>query len=384
MHFDRNQAAKQQQALDSALTSARDGGITIMGAGAFARALHKACAQIGIQVHAFVVSNPMQSQCDGLPVHPLDSVPAELLARPLWIGIFNRQAESDLTHLRKLARNRGFGTTLLPQQFFAWVQPHMGWRYWLAPLNGYESQWPLIQQARDLLADDESRDTYDALIAFRRGLSLDSTLPLCTERQYFPDSLFAHMPKGPIHYLDGGAYDGDTLREAQSTLDLAQAYVFEPDLENFRRLTAFDVDRPCPLPIVSFPLGLADAPAFLRFQSNQGEASAVDENGENQIQVAALDDLLAHVRVDFLKLDIEGSEIPALSGARRLITTFQPFLAIAGYHRWDDLWRIPLLIKGLGTDYRIALRTHANNSFESIFYAYNPSRDASLSAHFSQ
>ena len=42
-------------------------------------------------------------------------------------------------------------------------------------------------------------------------------------------------------------------------------------------------------------------------------------------------------RVDFIKMDIEGAEVAALTGARETLRRFRPRLAIAVYHREGDL-----------------------------------------------
>lgn len=370
MNFDERQACVQQQELECALALARRDGISIMGAGGFARDLRVACQGQGIKVHAFVVSSRTHeaSEVDGLTVHVCDALPPGLLHYPIWIGIFNHHANAELTGLRKQGLALGFRDVRTPQEFFSWVAPAMGWRYWLAPLEGYRSQWPLIEQARGLLVDDESRVAYDAIISFRLGIVLDDPVTLCAEQQYFPESLRRWMPASGCSYLDGGAYDGDTLRMAQSALSPAQIYAFEPDPSNYQRLCAFTTGQS--LPVTQFPLGLSDAPAFLRFRSGQSDASSLDRDGDSTIQVAALDDLFRHTRIDFIKLDIEGSEIPALQGARQLIAMRHPFLAIAGYHRWDDLWRIPLLINDFSKKYKVILKAHNSNSFDAVFYAY--------------
>lgn len=368
---DEGQLRDQQRILAEALVLARRDGISIMGAGRFARALGQVCRELGIRVHAFVVSVRTLEHLDGVDVLAFDEAAERLLRYPIWIGIFNNQADAELVELRRRGLQRGFRDVRTPQEFFPWVREGMGWRYWLAPLAGYEQQWPRIEQARSLLADSESQVTYDAIIGFRRGLFQGDGIPISSEQQYFPESLRGLMPR-QCHYLDGGAYDGDTLRQASAALGLEQGYAFEPDPDNYRRLCQATSGQS--QPVVQFPLGLSDTPAFLRFRAGQGEASACDNEGDIQIQVAALDDLLCNVRIDFLKLDIEGNEVPALQGARRLISNSLPFLAIAGYHQWDDLWRIPLFIHELVPNYRILLRTHRFNSFDSVFYAYAPGR----------
>lgn len=87
------------------------------------------------------------------------------------------------------------------------------------------------------------------------------------------------------------------------------------------------------------------------------------------IACAALDDLLLNTAVDFIKLDVEGAEIPALLGGRRLIETHRPTLAISLYHRPDDLWAIPATLDSICPNYRLFIRQHYFNSFDSVLYA---------------
>jgi FkbM family methyltransferase len=46
-------------------------------------------------------------------------------------------------------------------------------------------------------------------------------------------------------------------------------------------------------------------------------------------------------RVDFIKMDIEGAEAKALAGARATLAKFHPRMALAAYHRPDDVEKLP-------------------------------------------
>jgi FkbM family methyltransferase len=74
-------------------------------------------------------------------------------------------------------------------------------------------------------------------------------------------------------------------------------------------------------------------------------------------------------RVDFIKMDIEGAEIDAIHGAENLIREDRPTLAISSYHKPDDLWRIPLLIRSFLPDSKIYFGHHSPTSWESVTYA---------------
>lgn len=363
------QASTLPPADQAALAHAQRDGIVIMGTGGMASQLHEACQQLGVSVHAFISSNVAASQHRGLPVHVLAQLPQALLAHEVWIGIFNHGDDSDLVKLRRQCMSAGFSRVLVPQQYYALVEAQMGWRYWLAPLHAYAAQQDAIAHGRKLLADTESTMVFDAILDFRRANELDQALPRSAGPQYFPADLQLVLPQNTGIYLDGGAFDGDTVSLAVQHLSPRQVLAFEPDPENFQKLTA----RVAAIDVAAtlFPLGISDAVRFLRFRSDNGAGCAVDGSGDSQIQVVAIDSILSRQQVDFIKLDIEGCEIEALHGARELVATCKPFLAIAGYHRWDDLWRIPTLIHAINPDYTIKLRLHCANSFDAVFYAYN-------------
>ena len=50
-------------------------------------------------------------------------------------------------------------------------------------------------------------------------------------------------------------------------------------------------------------------------------------------------------KINFLKLDVEGSEMATLRGARNSIDRFKPKLAISIYHKPDDFFEIINYIK---------------------------------------
>ena len=82
-----------------------------------------------------------------------------------------------------------------------------------------------------------------------------------------------------------------------------------------------------------------------------------------------LDSLVDGGRPTFIKLDIEGSEVDALNGARRTIQQQAPVLAVCVYHRQDHLWRIPLLLSHLRDDYAFFLRPHNEEGWDLLCYA---------------
>ena len=79
-------------------------------------------------------------------------------------------------------------------------------------------------------------------------------------------------------------------------------------------------------------------------------------------------------RVDFLKLDIEGSELGALEGAKETLREFRPKLAISVYHKFSDFFEIPAFIDSLGLHYDLYLDHYTIHSEETILYGI-PARE---------
>jgi FkbM family methyltransferase len=74
-------------------------------------------------------------------------------------------------------------------------------------------------------------------------------------------------------------------------------------------------------------------------------------------------------KANYIKMDIEGAEISALLGASTIIGNSKPKLAISAYHKQEDLWEIPLLMKKLNPEYKIYFEQHLPIYWEACFYA---------------
>ena len=79
-------------------------------------------------------------------------------------------------------------------------------------------------------------------------------------------------------------------------------------------------------------------------------------------------DSLSLPDIDFLKMDIEGAELPALIGGRELLLRSRPILAISVYHSFDDVTDIPMYLHDLLTDYKFFIRHHSFTLGETVLY----------------
>ena len=74
-------------------------------------------------------------------------------------------------------------------------------------------------------------------------------------------------------------------------------------------------------------------------------------------------------KVDLIKMDIEGAELPALKGGIETIRKDRPQLVISIYHSLDDLIEIPLYLHENLDNYIFKLGHYSHNSLESVLYA---------------
>ncbi len=101
-------------------------------------------------------------------------------------------------------------------------------------------------------------------------------------------------------------------------------------------------------------------------------ARVVDDKTARRAETISIDTFYEQnglEKVDFIKMDIEGSEVPALTGAAKTIKSFKPRLAISAYHKWDDLLVIPRLINSIRDDYNFYLDCTTGFGGETILFA---------------
>lgn len=87
---------------------------------------------------------------------------------------------------------------------------------------------------------------------------------------------------------------------------------------------------------------------------------------EQKVEVVPLDKDVDDI-ITFLKMDIEGAEWESLLGCRETIQKHHPKLAICVYHGYNDIWRIPLLINSMYSNYHFYLRYNGEELFPTEY-----------------
>jgi FkbM family methyltransferase len=113
--------------------------------------------------------------------------------------------------------------------------------------------------------------------------------------------------------------------------------------------------------VILYPKGVWDHDAELELsldEANQAANSLLigkERASTVRVPLTTIDKIVAELnlpRVDFIKMDIEGAEKPAIMGARNTIQRFRPRMSLSSEHMPDDYIAIPALVKSIAPRYR--------------------------------
>ena len=214
------------------------------------------------------------------------------------------------------------------------------------------------------LADEESRRVFLDVLNFKVSGKVDYLFnSFCEKDEVYRDLL---RLKNDEVIVDLGAYDGDTIREFTTFTDgkYKRIYALEPDKKNFSKLekNTCEMDN-----IFIYNMGAWDKMDTLIFDSQRSRNSKLSSKGV-PIEVSDIDSLISD-DITMIKMDIEGSELHAIEGAKMTIKKHRPKLYICAYHRNEDLFSIPLKVLEIEPSYKVYFR-HSPYipAWESNFY----------------
>lgn len=347
--------------------------IVLFGAGQLGRKALAGLRGLNIEPVAFTDNNPAlwNSSIEGVPVYS----PADAAARfkdnssfvvTMWSPGIRRQYCEARDQLAGHGCERIVPFVALFWKYPDVFLPHITWglpQEWLA--------WKKeIAEVHSLWSDQESRDIYTSHWQWRMLLDFDALPPVSADPQYFPSDVITPRP-GEV-FVDCGAYDGDTVRDFLHWCqgDFERVYALEPDPLNVKNLqvSVSGLPESSAGKIKVLPFAVGSKREVVSFQTT-GTASARIGEGDIQVQVVSLDEILAGEKPTYIKMDIEGFEPDALLGAKNAIERHRPRLAVCIYHELNHFWRLPLMMKQLCPEYSFFLRVHGEQGWDWVCYA---------------
>jgi len=344
----------------------------LFGAGHLGKAALAGLRRAGVEPVAFADNNPdlWNKQVDGLHV----CSPQNAVARFSRDAIFVVTVYTSQPVWEQLLR---LGVQPISFAQLAWNHPTT-----LLPHGDLEIPHVIFAQANDVRAglsmweDDCSRREYLGQLEWHTSLERSVLPPHLPQQEiYFLDDMVE--PSLSETFVDCGAFDGDTVREflKRRASSFGQVIAIEPDPTNSQALrkyvAALPEDVRSRIRTIQSAVGLRKGK--VKFTAAGSAASSVGE-GPLEVECAPLDELLADYSPSYIKMDIEGAELDAVAGARKVIERDAPILAICLYHKLEHLWRIPLLIRSYSSSHKLFLRRYADECWELVCYAVPTSR----------
>ena len=240
-----------------------------------------------------------------------------------------------------------------------------GWHINDEKINQYADT---INAMYNAFADDTSRESFASYLKSRYFGSWTYIQPHVCEKMYFPD--FIEL-SGHESFIDCGAFDGDTLKLFSKKISTWDNYfAFEPSIKPYDALCNYIADNKF-VNVHTYKTGVWNKKTTLSFVEENDISRIIqgEYDGGIKIEVDALDNIFGNVPVTYIKMDLEGSELDALEGAKKLICQNKPKLAISLYHKQSHLVDIYKFLSGLNLGYQFYFRIHTKVGSDAVLYA---------------
>lgn len=365
-----NITSKERISLSLLLKKILKNDIVLYGAGAFGKEIYGVLKKYNINPKYFLDINATnKSNINGLQVIEPNSLEISLEYRKevtvLITIVLNRKKRKEIVEfLRKL----GYENIIDGQQIRAMYVKYDDFDGDNPSYEYFKKNKSDIIEILDLLEDDESKKTYFKNVIAHISRDYNKCVECDSDVQYFIKDI--PFKKGFSKFVDCGAYIGDTGEELVKNIGSVKSYIaFEPINSNYMVLSDTmnklknNIEN-----ILLFPCATSNNNKILSF-TNMAGSSTESNVGDVFVQGIKLDDAIKSFDITFIKMDIEGAEIDALNGAKKVIEKLKPDLAICVYHYINHFWKIPTLINSWNIGYKFYMRTHSSACMETVLYA---------------
>ena len=280
------------------------------------------------------------------PVKPISSVKEELSDDAIVLLSFASSCPEVLEMLGKLNNELDL---LVPDM------PVAGSEYF--DKDFFNRNYNDILAVYNMLEDEESQNAYAAIINYKLSGKAEYLFGCASDTE----SIYRLLPQNIRYSVDAGAYNGDTVRELMRYRSgLEKIYAFEPDSRNYRKLGKFKEESGLNiLDIYNAAVWSEDADGVFVGSGNRNSSvnsTSSYQKRDEAVALVKIDTIVADAPIEYIKYDVEGAEAEAIVGSDNVIKRNMPALLISAYHRSEDLFKLPLLIKRKYPEYALYIR----------------------------
>jgi FkbM family methyltransferase len=351
--------------------------IVLFGAGNLGRRTLSLLRAYGFDVAAFIDNDRARwgDAVDGVPVLSPDDASSRFAADGLAVvTIWRAEGGHDFRETREGLRRLGW------RRVESFIPLFWGLGADALPYITIDLPTKVLAASEDVMAaaglwsDERSLREYVCQVRWRLTGDFAALSPAEPD-QYFAEGI-VHVGPDEV-FVDCGAFTGDTLLDVAGRVGSWRAYhAFEPDPASFEALQAAVATLPSRLAerVHLHRAATSDRRGTAQFDATGLGSASLTSSGVFEVECVAIDDVVTDPPPTFVKMDIEGAESAALNGCSSGIRKGHPLLAIAAYHKQADLWELPRQVHDMMPGYRLYLRPHVPEGFDTVLYAVPPER----------
>lgn len=354
----------------------RSDSVLIYGSGTFSQLVAESCLRVGIKIEGIYDHNDIgkivKTIGGDFTVRDFRNVVDQSAANKLILGICNLHGniKNVSDSIKLLSPDMNVFSPVEFCNFLDSIGEEVIQNYWLHENSDfYQSNMIVIDSFRKVLGDEMSVALYDSILKYRiNGQVEDLPQPIDLSEQYLPKDL--STPPKNLLMVDLGACQGENLEYfLNSGRKFQLCFMLEPDDGNLKVLRSQVMDLDIKNTII-LQLAAWSSTQMLKFKFVANGSSVVNVQSNEFAFGIALDDLLKNTPINYIKMDIEGSELDALKGGEKIIKRDLPHLAISVYHKPSDLWEIGLYLFSIhGNKYKYYIRNYGHQTFDTVLYA---------------
>ena len=204
-------------------------------------------------------------------------------------------------------------------------------------------------KAYNLLCDSQSKKVFEQTVLFKLDGNINRLFACETpENEAFENIL---KLKSGDSFLDLGAYTGDTVLDFVSRVgEYSHITAVEPDPKSFAKMCRNTYNED----ITPINAAVSDKCGEIPFSSKSSRGSVC--GGDLFIPCISIDSICENTKFDYIKFDVEGKELDAITGGEKTIKKDKPKMLVSAYHKSDDYFSIPLKVHEFNGDYKIYMR----------------------------